>query len=67
MRCPHCLSLMENYRNDATERSRVRFYRCTLCQKEHVSSETLTVHRFAGNSQGARNVSPTPSHISARP
>ncbi len=65
MRCPHCLSLMEQYRSDATDKSRVSFYRCTLCRKEHVSSETLTVHHLVGRSRDGANFSPTLSHISA--
>jgi hypothetical protein len=55
---------MEKYRSDATDKSRVSFYRCSLCRKEHVSSERLTVHRFAAESRMPDGNSPTLSHIS---
>ena len=67
MQCPHCFSLMENYRNEHNDKSLVRFYRCTLCQKEHVSSEQLTVRRRFDHRPTVTAFSPTPSHISPNP
>ena len=67
MQCSHCFSLMENYRCEYNDKSLVTFYRCTLCQKEHVSSEQLTARRRIGHPPATTPFSPTPSHISPRP
>jgi len=57
MQCPHCFSLMENYRSEHNDKSLVNFYRCTLCQKEHVSSEQLTARRRFGHHPAAASIS----------
>ncbi len=67
MQCPRCFSAMENYRSETNDKSLVNFYRCTLCHKEHVSSEQLTIHPRPGRHGASTPFSPTPSHISPRP
>lgn len=42
MQCPQCKSLMDIYDQFANDKSEVSFYRCTICEAEHVSSTMLT-------------------------
>lgn len=46
MQCPQCKSLMEIYDQFANDKSEVSFYRCTICEAEHVSSSMLTAGQF---------------------
>ena len=41
MKCPNCSSPMFIAEQNATSRSLVKFFRCTNCIGEHVSSEPL--------------------------
>ncbi len=41
MKCPNCNSPMFVVDEDATDRSLVKFFRCTVCVGEHVSSELV--------------------------
>ena len=41
MKCPNCSSLMYVFDQNAGSRSLVKFYRCSNCIGEHVSSEPL--------------------------
>ncbi|MCP4431831.1 MAG: hypothetical protein GY806_12695 [Gammaproteobacteria bacterium] len=58
MKCPNCSSLMYVFDQNAGNRSLVKFYRCSNCIGEHVSSELLNQIRpdedatdlFASNS-----------------
>ena len=42
MKCPQCNSIMENYDSSKNSISQVLFYRCHICNAEHVSSHMLT-------------------------
>ncbi len=42
MRCPNCSSQMLIFDENATAKSLVKFFRCTNCMGEHISSEPLT-------------------------
>jgi hypothetical protein len=41
MKCPNCSSSMFVSNENTTDRSKVKFYRCTLCIGEHVVSEPV--------------------------
>lgn len=41
MKCPNCSSSMYLFDQNASDRSLVKFYRCSNCVGEHVSSEPL--------------------------
>lgn len=41
MKCPNCSSVMYLFDQNANDRSRIKFYRCSNCIGEHVSSEPL--------------------------
>ena len=45
MKCPHCQSHMDNYQTTHADRSQVSFYRCTLCDAEHVTSTVMTAYQ----------------------
>jgi len=42
MKCPNCSSHMFIANQNATSKSLVKFYRCSNCVGEHVSSEPLS-------------------------
>ncbi len=42
MKCPHCDSHMDNYQYEIEQNSLVRFYRCTICDSEIVSSSMVS-------------------------
>ncbi|MCP4488200.1 MAG: hypothetical protein GY820_12890 [Gammaproteobacteria bacterium] len=42
MKCPNCSSAMFVANQNATSKSLVKFFRCTNCVGEHVSSELLS-------------------------
>ncbi len=46
MKCPQCSSIMENYDSSKNSISQVLFYRCHICNAEHVSSHMLTSHQL---------------------
>jgi len=46
MKCPQCNSLMEIYDQVSNDKSKVSFYRCTICEAEHVASSMLTAGQF---------------------
>jgi len=58
MKCPNCSSPMFVAEQNATSKSLVKFFRCTNCIGEHVSSEPLgssdsqvdDIEMFASNS-----------------
>ena len=41
MKCPNCNSQMFITDETATAKSSVKFYRCSICVSEHVSSEPV--------------------------
>lgn len=57
MKCPQCNSLMENYDSSSNDKSQVNFFRCTICEAEHVSSALITVGQFMGMGNSLLNVS----------
>jgi hypothetical protein len=42
MKCPHCRSHMDNYQTTQDNRSQVCFYRCMVCDSEHVTASVVT-------------------------
>ncbi len=46
MKCPQCNSTMDNYDSSKNSISQVLFYRCQICNAEHVSSHILTSHEL---------------------
>lgn len=48
---------MENYDSSSNDKSQVSFFRCTVCDAEHVSSELLAVGQFEGLANTLLNVS----------
>ncbi len=54
MKCPHCHSHMDNYQTSTEERSQVRFYKCTVCQAEHVTASRIAIHQILHLMQGQK-------------
>ncbi len=57
MKCPNCNSPMFVTDENATDRSLVKFFRCTVCVGEHVSSEPVYENNqspvdFFGSTEG---------------
>lgn len=46
MKCPHCNSHMDNYQSSADDKCQVLFYRCTICEAQHVSSSKVTTYQL---------------------
>ena len=46
MKCPHCNSHMENTDASSDNKVQVSFYRCTICEAEHVTSSVVPVYRL---------------------
>jgi hypothetical protein len=46
MKCPHCNSHMDNYQSSSDEKIEVLFYRCTICEAQHVSSSKVSARRL---------------------
>jgi hypothetical protein len=51
MKCPNCSSPMFVANQDASERSLVKFFRCTICVGEHVVSEPVASIQYAASSE----------------
>ncbi len=46
MKCPHCNSHMDNYETSSDDKIEVLFYRCTICEAQHVSSSKVTAYQI---------------------
>ena len=54
MRCPNCNSPMFVADENATSKSLVKFFRCTNCVGEHVSSEPIAESNRTLNTKAER-------------
>lgn len=66
MKCPHCQSHMDNYQTTYDDRSQVSFYRCTLCDAEHVTATVMTAHQMISSQAMAAPQTRNTSQIYAR-
>lgn len=46
MKCPHCNSHMDNYESSSDDKIEVLFYRCTICEAQHVSSSKVSAYQL---------------------
>lgn len=46
MKCPHCNSHMDNYESSSDDKIEVLFYRCTICEAQHVSSSKVSTYQI---------------------
>jgi hypothetical protein len=57
---------MDNYQTTHDDRSQVSFYRCTLCEAEHVTSTVMTAYQLLTNQAMAAMQTGSASQIYAR-
>ncbi len=46
MKCPHCNSHMEHTDASSDNKVQVSFYRCTICEAQHVTSSVVPVYQL---------------------
>lgn len=59
MKCSHCNSPMQIVDRVTYDKSSVSFYRCTICEAEHVSSSMLTTGRLDDRASLMERFSPS--------